>query len=250
MTETHRVFIAIALVAGAAGAAFMNRGAIGLAEMRRMAARTILSDTIATLPDGLHVGLCGTGSPFPSHDSFGPMYRRHRGRPAVHRRRGARRGVGHRSHGPADGAHPRGPDDALSCRSRRRARSAGRDPLAGRFSEDTAARYRPRWHRAGRRRLQPGLRVEQATASPSMERQLAPPLVLVWRHALSRFRPDKPQPSFSSRTACGSPRSTSTTPSAAPRSDTASTTRDEAWRLAVTRPDRRISSASRAELTC
>jgi ribonuclease Z len=63
VTKTHRVFIAIALVAGAAGAAFINRGAIGVALMRRTAAR---------LPDGLHVGLCGTGSPFPSTTRSGP----------------------------------------------------------------------------------------------------------------------------------------------------------------------------------
>jgi ribonuclease Z len=72
VTKTHRAFIAIALVAAAAGGTFMKRGAIGVALLRRTAARTILNDTIATLPDGLHVGLCGTGSPFPSPTRSGP----------------------------------------------------------------------------------------------------------------------------------------------------------------------------------
>ena len=40
--------------------------------MRRKAASTIFNDTIAALPDGLHVGLCGTWSPFPSPTRSGP----------------------------------------------------------------------------------------------------------------------------------------------------------------------------------
>jgi ribonuclease Z len=72
MTRVHRAFIVMALMAAAAGGTFMSRGTIGLAIMRRTAARTILNDTVATLPDGLHVGLCGTGSPFPSTTRSGP----------------------------------------------------------------------------------------------------------------------------------------------------------------------------------
>ena len=60
------------LVLGLAGAVYLNRGEIGVALMRRVARNSIFSDTIGTLPDGLHVGLCGTGSPFPSPTRSGP----------------------------------------------------------------------------------------------------------------------------------------------------------------------------------
>ena len=72
MSRTHRTLIVLAVMVSIAGGAFAWRGAIGVALMRRMAARTIFNDTIATLPDGLHVGLCGTGSPFPSPTRSGP----------------------------------------------------------------------------------------------------------------------------------------------------------------------------------
>ena len=61
-----------AIVLGLAGAAYLARGEIGIAQMRRVAATSIFSDTIATLPDGLHVAFCGTGSPFPSPTRSGP----------------------------------------------------------------------------------------------------------------------------------------------------------------------------------
>jgi hypothetical protein len=64
--------LAVAIVLGLAGAAYLARGAIGIARMRRVAANSIFSDTIATLPDGLQVAFCGTGSPFPSPTRSGP----------------------------------------------------------------------------------------------------------------------------------------------------------------------------------
>jgi len=64
--------IALVVIPLVAGGAFVSRGSIGVALMRRTAARSIFNDTIAALPDGLHVGLCGTGSPFPSPTRSGP----------------------------------------------------------------------------------------------------------------------------------------------------------------------------------
>jgi len=55
-----------------AGAAYLSRGEISVVLMRRVAADSIFRDTISTLPDGLHVGFCGTGSPFPSPSRSGP----------------------------------------------------------------------------------------------------------------------------------------------------------------------------------
>ena len=68
----HHWLIVLAVIAPVAGGACAYRGTIGVALMRRKAAGTIFNDTIAALPDGLHVGLCGTGSPFPSPTRSGP----------------------------------------------------------------------------------------------------------------------------------------------------------------------------------
>lgn len=54
------------------GCVYLNRGEISVALMRRAAAGSIFGDTIGELPDGLHVGFCGTGSPFPSPTRSGP----------------------------------------------------------------------------------------------------------------------------------------------------------------------------------
>ena len=66
------VTVSIALLSVLGIALYLSRGEISLALMRRVAARTIFSDTIATLPDGLHVALCGTGSPYPDPTRAGP----------------------------------------------------------------------------------------------------------------------------------------------------------------------------------
>lgn len=60
------------LVAGLGACAYLNRGEISVELMRRAAAGSIFGDTISMLPDGLHVGFCGTGSPFPSPIRSGP----------------------------------------------------------------------------------------------------------------------------------------------------------------------------------
>ena len=65
-------YVALALVLLAA-LAWWQRGAISLAFMtRQVAAMTAAADPLAALPDGLHVGLCGAGSPFPDEKRSGP----------------------------------------------------------------------------------------------------------------------------------------------------------------------------------
>lgn len=48
------------------------RGPISMALMRRFAARAMSADPIAELPDGIHVVLCGAGSPLPDPARSGP----------------------------------------------------------------------------------------------------------------------------------------------------------------------------------
>lgn len=68
-----RTFILTGLMLAAVlGAAFAFRGDIALLAMQRLAPRLMAADLTATLPDGLHVGLCGTGSPLPDPRRSGP----------------------------------------------------------------------------------------------------------------------------------------------------------------------------------
>lgn len=62
-----------ALLAVAAALAWWQRGPITVALMgRQVAAMTAVADPLAQLTDGLHVGLCGAGSPFPDDKRSGP----------------------------------------------------------------------------------------------------------------------------------------------------------------------------------
>src|SRR6516164_2136192 len=54
------------------GVAYACRGDILLALMKRRIASNLVSDPIATLPDGLHVGLCGAGAVLPDPTRAGP----------------------------------------------------------------------------------------------------------------------------------------------------------------------------------
>jgi ribonuclease Z len=64
--STRKVLLAvIAVVAALTAAAYGWRGAISLALMERTAARGFAADPVGELPDGLHVGICGAGSPMP-----------------------------------------------------------------------------------------------------------------------------------------------------------------------------------------
>jgi ribonuclease Z len=66
------VVAALTVLAAIAVAAWMARVPIALVLVERMAERRLGTDAIAALPDGLHVGLCGTGSPFPDELRGGP----------------------------------------------------------------------------------------------------------------------------------------------------------------------------------
>jgi ribonuclease Z len=63
--------MALVIVLAAAGA-WLMRGQIALALYTRMMDRNFAGDPIAALPDGLHVGLCGAGSPMPDPGRAGP----------------------------------------------------------------------------------------------------------------------------------------------------------------------------------
>lgn len=60
--------VGLALVA----TAFAFRDRIALALYERGAARAMATDTLASLPDGLHAAFCGTGSPLPDPERAGP----------------------------------------------------------------------------------------------------------------------------------------------------------------------------------
>jgi ribonuclease Z len=68
--------VALGLAAGLlalAALAWWQRGPLTLALMtRQVEAMTATADPLAALPDGLHVGLCGAGSPFPDDKRSGP----------------------------------------------------------------------------------------------------------------------------------------------------------------------------------
>lgn len=55
----------------AAGGVKVFQREIGLAVFERAVSQRVGRDTLAGLPDGLHIGLCGTGSPLPSRDRAG-----------------------------------------------------------------------------------------------------------------------------------------------------------------------------------
>jgi ribonuclease Z len=62
--------LALALVVG--GALFVMRGELAMRAMSRAYAEAMGRDALAELPDGLHLGLCGTGSPMPDPTRAGP----------------------------------------------------------------------------------------------------------------------------------------------------------------------------------
>ena len=62
--------VVILLILGAG--AWLFRGQIAVAIMTRAYDKAMGADLIASLPDGLHVGLCGSGSPMPDPTRAGP----------------------------------------------------------------------------------------------------------------------------------------------------------------------------------
>jgi ribonuclease Z len=55
----------LALLLVAAALVYSQRGALSLALMERVMAKRFAENPLEALPDGLHAGLCGSGSPFP-----------------------------------------------------------------------------------------------------------------------------------------------------------------------------------------
>lgn len=73
MKRITKIGLAVLVLAAiATGIAYANRSEIGAQLVTNVAANSIFRDTIAALPDGLHAGFCGTGSPFPSPTRSGP----------------------------------------------------------------------------------------------------------------------------------------------------------------------------------
>lgn len=62
--------LALLLLAG--GVAYALRGPIGLAVMTRSAERTMATNVIDELSDGLHIGVCGAGGPLPDPSRGAP----------------------------------------------------------------------------------------------------------------------------------------------------------------------------------
>jgi ribonuclease Z len=60
-----KTLVGAAVVAAILGSLFLSQKKIGLALVERMGAKSMNADVIADLPDGLHVALCGSGSPLP-----------------------------------------------------------------------------------------------------------------------------------------------------------------------------------------
>lgn len=69
---SKRSLIILGVILTLLGGAFLLRGQIAVALMERVLVKTLASDPIDALPDGLHVGLCGAGSPLPDADRAGP----------------------------------------------------------------------------------------------------------------------------------------------------------------------------------
>lgn len=66
------LLIVVAVLAVLAGAAWLMQGRIAEAGMRTVFEHAMAADPLAELPDGLNVGLCGTGSPMPDPTRAGP----------------------------------------------------------------------------------------------------------------------------------------------------------------------------------
>jgi ribonuclease Z len=66
------LFVLPFVVLVAAGAAYVFQRPLGMALVRRFVDQGFANRLIANLPDGLHVGLCGSGSPMPDPTRSGP----------------------------------------------------------------------------------------------------------------------------------------------------------------------------------
>lgn len=64
--------VVIAVVAVVLGGGWLVRERVAEAGMRRLYEAALATDPLAELPDGLHVGLCGSGAPMPDPTRAGP----------------------------------------------------------------------------------------------------------------------------------------------------------------------------------
>ncbi|MBC7917130.1 MAG: MBL fold metallo-hydrolase [Rhodoferax sp.] len=69
---TKLILAAVLLAVGVTAVLLVFQRQIAMALMQRVAQQNVGRNIIDTLPDGLHVGLCGTGSPFPDPTRAGP----------------------------------------------------------------------------------------------------------------------------------------------------------------------------------
>jgi ribonuclease Z len=72
MKRRSGLLLAIVLAAIVGLGVWLVRGAVAEQVMARVFDRAMGADPIAALPDGLHVGLCGSGSPMPDPTRAGP----------------------------------------------------------------------------------------------------------------------------------------------------------------------------------
>jgi ribonuclease Z len=70
LKRSAAIVLAVLVVGAAVGWALRDRLAMSIAA--RAAQARLGTDALAALPDGLHVGLCGAGSPFPDERRSGP----------------------------------------------------------------------------------------------------------------------------------------------------------------------------------
>src|SRR3546814_16251488 len=69
MTRNQRAALWIAAIVGVGAlSAWLLQRPIGMWLFERAVERNVARDPLAALPDGLHVGLCGTGSPLPARE--------------------------------------------------------------------------------------------------------------------------------------------------------------------------------------
>lgn len=71
--NVRRIFVSsLVVIAVAAAGAYLFRTPLSLALAKKVALSRLAADAVQELPDGLHVGLCGAGSPFPDDRRSGP----------------------------------------------------------------------------------------------------------------------------------------------------------------------------------
>ena len=66
------VIVSVAIAAVLLAGLYLFRAPLSLVVAGRVVEKRMAFDVMSALPDGLHVGLCGTGSPFPDEERSGP----------------------------------------------------------------------------------------------------------------------------------------------------------------------------------